>query len=49
MPTLAQIEAAALAMIGEMFAEHELPVGDDLWYKYLETAKAALIAASTVE
>jgi hypothetical protein len=47
-PTQAQIEAAANAMIDCMFAPHELPIDDELWCKYFETAKAALTAAAEV-
>lgn len=41
-----EIEAAALAMITEMFAPHEMPVPDDLWDRYCATAHLALKAAS---
>lgn len=44
-----QIEAAAMAMILEMFATHELPVSDDLWHLYYETAHAALKAAARID
>ncbi len=43
--TQAEIEAAAKAMMENMFAIHELPLSDALWQSYQETAKAALEAA----
>jgi hypothetical protein len=39
------VERAASAMIRDMFADHELPVDEELWHKYVGTAKAALTAA----
>lgn len=47
-PTEAEVEAAAKEMIVEMFAPHELPVDDDIWYQYVRTARAALEAAAKV-
>ena len=43
--THGMVEAAATAMILEMFAPHELPVDEELWHKYYETARLALKAA----
>lgn len=47
-PSDAEVEAAAKEMIVEMFAPHELPVDDDLWYLYVRIARAALEAAAKV-
>lgn len=44
-PTKDEIEAAAKAMITGMFAPHELPVDEDIWWQYVAVARAALIAA----
>jgi hypothetical protein len=46
--TDAEVEAAAAAMLLQMFAPHELPVDERLWRKYLDTASAALTAAAQV-
>lgn len=46
--TQEMVEAAAWAMIANMFAEHELPVDDELWRKYCGTARAALVAALAI-
>jgi hypothetical protein len=46
--THGEVEAAALAMVTEMFAPHELPVDEDLWNHYYETAHLALKAAARV-
>jgi len=46
--THGEVEAAALAIILEMFAPHELPVSDDLWDLYYATAAHALEAAARV-
>jgi hypothetical protein len=43
--THGMVERATCAMIAEMFAPHELPLDDDLWDKYYQTAKVALTAA----
>jgi len=42
-------EAAAMAIIKCMFPPHELPLDEDTWNKYLETAYAALRAAQDAE
>lgn len=41
------VEAAAMAMVVEMFAPHELPVDEDIWHLYCKTARHALTAALT--
>jgi hypothetical protein len=38
------IDRVAHAIIGTMFAPHELPVDDELWHKYRDTARAAIAA-----
>lgn len=38
------IERVAKAIIGTMFAEHELPLEDDIYEKYLGTADAGIAA-----
>jgi hypothetical protein len=45
MITDVQVEAAALAIVHEMFAPHELPLDAELMAKYRATARAALQAA----
>ena len=47
-PTQEQIEAAAQAMMRDMFAPHELPKDEWLQNRYRETAKDALTAAAEV-
>lgn len=42
------IEAIAGAMIYDMFADHELPVPDDLWHRYIQTATAAFDALDPI-
>lgn len=44
--TEGEIEAAASAMVAEMFAPHELPVDQDVWEHYCRTAQHALDAAA---
>lgn len=44
----AQVEAAAQAMMADMFAAHELPLDDELTAKYRGTALQALRAARSV-
>jgi len=43
--TFQRVEAAAGAMVAHMFAEHELPVDDEIWRQYVKCAEAALQAA----
>ena len=38
------IERVAKAIIGTMFVEHELPLEDEIYQKYLVTARAAIEA-----
>ncbi len=38
------VDRVANAIIGEMFAPHEIPVDAELWSKYLVTAHAAIRA-----
>jgi hypothetical protein len=38
------IEIVAKAIIGTMFVEHELPLEDEIYQKYLVTARAAIEA-----
>lgn len=47
--TKSEVEAAATALIAEMFAPHELPVDEELWWKYVSAARAALLAARAVK
>jgi hypothetical protein len=37
-----KIERVAKAIIGTMFVEHELPLEDEIYQKYLVTASAAM-------
>ncbi len=41
-----RVNAAAQAMMKDMFAEHELPLDEELQRKYRDTAARALTAAS---
>jgi len=47
-PTItdAEVEAAATAIVAEMFAPHELPISDEIWNKYRRVASAAFTAAA---
>lgn len=46
MITHGEVEAAAAAMVADMFAPHEMPISEDLWDKYYATAAKALEAAA---